>query len=299
MSAGPLLFVGQTVLDHVFRVERFSAEGGKAVAGQQSSRIGGMAARAALAVQHLRQPDRSPRVRLFSAVGDDAAGRQLQAALRAEGLDVEVVPGARSGVSAVLVDARGERQVTNFRGDALQRSPLRELPQACCGVLVDTRWPEAAPRALEHARTLGVPGLLDADVAAPEVLRALVPLAGWCVFSRVGLAAWSGDPVLAPADALARVAHDAPGAELVVTLGAEGALWRRPDGCVHVLPAFRVDAVDTNGAGDVMHGALLLALAEAQPPERALRWAMAAAALACRGETPTRSALDGFLETQP
>ena len=31
MSAGPLLFVGQTVLDHVFRVERFSAEGGKAV----------------------------------------------------------------------------------------------------------------------------------------------------------------------------------------------------------------------------------------------------------------------------
>jgi len=297
MSAGPLLFVGQTVLDHVFRVERFSADGGKAVASQQSSRIGGMAARAALAVQHLRQPDRSPRVRLFSAVGDDAAGRQLQTALRAEGLDVEVVPGARSGVSAVLVDARGERQVTNYRGDALQRSPLRELPQACCGVLVDTRWPEAAVPALGHARARGVPGLLDADVAAPEVLRQLVPQAGWCVFSQGGLSAWAGDPAPAPADALARVALEASGAELVVTLGAEGALWRRPDGRVQALPAFAVEAVDTNGAGDVMHGALLLALAEGQPPERAVRWAMAAAALACSGATPTRSALDRFLET--
>ncbi len=296
MSAGPILFVGQTVLDHVFHVERFSAEGGKAVASEQSSRIGGLAAQAACAAQRLRTADRSPRVRLVSAVGDDVAGEQLRAALIEAGLDIEHVIGARTSVSAVLIDPRGERQVHNFRGDVLARAPIRQWPETCSGVLVDPRWPEAAALALRHARAIGAPSVLDAEVAPADVLRNLVPLADWCVFSRTGLAAWSG-PASTPEGALAELAQVAPHAEAVVTLGAEGALWRRPDGSMQRLPAFPIEARNTNGAGDVMHGALLLSLAEGLTAEVAMRRAMAAAALACRGSLPTRPELDAFLET--
>lgn len=296
--ASPLLFVGHAALDHVFHIERFSAVGDKAVAHAQVSRIGGMATRAALAAQRLRAAGRSPGVRLLSAVGDDLAGEQLRRALIAEGLDIDVVAGARTSVSAVLVDARGERQISNFRGDALDRAPLPALPEAYSGVLVDPRWPAAALAALTHARSIGVPGMVDADIAPAEILHALVPLATWCVFSRSGLAAWTGDSALAPTAGLAQAAKAAPGAELLVTLGAEGAVWRRPDGTEQALPAFRVEVGDTNGAGDVMHGALLLSLAEGLAPSVAVRRAMAAAALACQAGLPTRDSLDRFLENR-
>lgn len=295
MPAGPLLFVGQTVLDHVFHVERFSVEGGKVVAGRQADQVGGMAARAALAAQRLRRQPGGARMHLCSAVGDDGAGDQLRRLLAAEGLDIEAITGARTGVSAVLVDARGERQISNFRGDALARAPLPRLPEDCSGVLADARWPAAARLALAHARSQGVPGMLDADVAPAEVLRALVPLASWCVYSRGGLEAWAGDAAPDPAVTLAQAAIDAPDAELLVTLGADGALWRRPGGELQALPAFTVEAVDTTGAGDVLHGVLLLGLSEGLPPPTAVRRAMAAAALSCRGALPTRDELDHFL----
>lgn len=299
MAAGPLLFVGQAALDHVFHVERFSASGGKTVASRQDSRIGGMAARAALAARALSGPTQAARIRLISAVGDDPAGQQLQRALRGQGLDVACVGDARTPLSAVLVDAQGERQISNFRGDALQHAALPAWPADCAGVLADPRWPAAAGAALAQARALGVPGVLDADVAEAAVLRDLVPLAGWCVFSQGGLDAWSGAPGLAVDTALARAAAVAPGAECLVTLGGQGAVWRRPDGGTSELPAFCVEVRDTTGAGDVMHGALLLALADGQLAEAAVRFAMAAAALACRGALPTRTEVDRLLETVP
>jgi sulfofructose kinase len=68
-------------------------------------------------------------------------------------------------------------------------------------------------------------------------------------------------------------------------------------------PAFRVDVVDTLGAGDVWHGAFALALAEGSDEPTAIRLASAAAALKVRrrgGRTgaPTRAERDQFLETR-
>ena len=64
--------------------------------------------------------------------------------------------------------------------------------------------------------------------------------------------------------------------------------------------AFDVDVVDTLGAGDVFHGAFVLALAETRPVPDALRWASAAAALKCtrfggRAGIPSRAEVDEFL----
>ena len=45
----------------------------------------------------------------------------------------------------------------------------------------------------------------------------------------------------------------------VVTLGEKGLLYRR-DGKITVMPAVKVKAVDTNGAGDIFHGAFAYAI---------------------------------------
>ena len=77
----------------------------------------------------------------------------------------------------------------------------------------------------------------------------------------------------------------------VLTLGAGGALADGPGGAVHAAP-FAVTAVDTTGAGDAFNGALAVALGEARPLGEALRFANAAAALACtrRGAQPAMPA---------
>ncbi|WP_457326185.1 PfkB family carbohydrate kinase, partial [Roseateles sp. P5_E11] len=68
-------------------------------------------------------------------------------------------------------------------------------------------------------------------------------------------------------------------AAVLVSLGAEGLCWVDGQGTRRV-PARKVKAVDTVGAGDTLVGALITALAEGQPIENALAFAQAAAALA-------------------
>ena len=116
------------------------------------------------------------------------------------------------------------------------------------------------------------------------------------VFSRDGLADCLGvDGIEA---GLAEARRLAPG-RLAVTLGGEGVVWA--DGTtLHRVPAFKVQAVDTLGAGDVFHGALTLALAERRPWAEALTFASAAAAVKCsrpsgRGSFPTRQEVERLM----
>jgi sulfofructose kinase len=77
----------------------------------------------------------------------------------------------------------------------------------------------------------------------------------------------------------------------------------RRDGTLHSIDAFVVNAMDTNGAGDVFHAALAVALAQGQGDRDAIRFAAAAAALKCQrtggvGNGPDRREVDQFLIAQ-
>ena len=65
---------------------------------------------------------------------------------------------------------------------------------------------------------------------------------------------------------------------VVVTLGADGALIVTPESSQHV-PGYKVDVVDTTGAGDAFNGALAVAIAEGTALPDAVKFANAAAAL--------------------
>ncbi|KUM25281.1 carbohydrate kinase [Mesorhizobium loti] len=283
MTAKPvrLLSVGAFTLDTILRVETLPVHQGKFIASDGVQIASGMATSAAYAAHRL-----GAEVSLWASAGDDAVGDRLIAEIEAEGVDcslVRRVAGARSALAAILVDAHGERVIVPFYDREAQadpdRLPLADL-SAFDAVLVDVRWPGAAALALTAARDAGRPAILDADTAPVEVLERLLPLASHIVASEPAARVVCGhalDPQSACADLASRT-----DAFVAVTGGAAGTWWHdRGAGRVRHVEAPKVKAVDTLAAGDVFHGAFAVGLAEAMPPEQALRFASAAAALKC------------------
>lgn len=274
-----IVCIGLTAHDMVWEVESLPTGGGKQRACNFRQGGGGMAANAAVAVARL-----GGRVRFWGRAGDDPIGHAMADELHALGVDIEglrLVPGGRSSVSGIVVDARGERSIVNFRGEGLPDDPswlpLAEVSQADA-VLGDVRWPAGVAAAFGAARARGVPTVLDGDVAEASVFDMLLPLTDHAVFSEPGLAAYA--PGLAHDEA--RLHHAlARGARLAaVTLGDRGVAWT-DGGPLQHQAAFPVDAVDTTGAGDVFHGAFALALGAQAPVADAFRFAAMVAALKC------------------
>ena len=293
--------VGHASVDHHFEIDRFADHPTKTPAHSYRMIVGGMAANAAMALTRL-----GVQVRLLGRVGVDAAGDFVRAELTRLGVDVrlEQVAGAATSVSSVVVDARGERQIFNHRGDALARAHALDTSQlqGACALLVDPRWADGAAAALVWARQQGILSMLDADVAPLVDLQRLVPRADWVVFSEPGLKVFASglEPQQGLQQAVGSGARNA-----MVTLGSRGMQWPQ-DGAFHTLPAFEVVALDTTGAGDVFHGALLLALAGGVEPgwsvEQCARFASAAAALKCQRRhgvmgTPSRAEVLAFLDS--
>ncbi len=107
-----------------------------------------------------------------------------------------------------------------------------------------------------------------------------------------------------PVDVLLERAR-ADGAGLVVaTAGGDGAHLLPASGAPIHVPGFAVEVVSTLGAGDVFHGALLLAVSRGLDLPDAVRYANGAAALACRvidgrSGIPTHDELTTFLTSRP
>jgi ribokinase len=87
--------------------------------------------------------------------------------------------------------------------------------------------------------------------------------------------------------------------DVLITLGPRG-VFVSSGGAAGLVPAFRVDAVDTTAAGDVFNGALAVALIDARPLRDAVRFANAAAALSvtragAQASAPRRADIDTML----
>lgn len=295
-----VLCVGHAVQDFVFTVpalprtaEKHQASGFQAVGG-------GPAATAAVAITRL-----GGRALLAARVGDDPVADAIIAELAAWGVDCSVIrrfPGCSSSLSAVLVDAAGERMIVNYLDPAMPE-PADWLPPVArtgaAAVLADSRWGAGARTALAAARAAGLPGVLDADRPAP-IDREALAAASHVAFSSEALADETGESD--PARGL-RAIGSRLGAWCCVTAGAEG-VFVLEAGQVTRFPAHAVPVVDTLGAGDVWHGAFALGLAEGMKEAAAVRFASAAAAVKVqrrggRAGAPARAEVEELLDRQP
>lgn len=293
-----IICAGLAVMDQIYSVERLPEAPRKHFATGFREVGGGPAASAAVAIARL-----GGEARLWSRVGDDPVGDRIVRELEQEGVAVAAikrVPGARSGCSAILVDARGERMIVNFRGDRMDPDPswlpLSEI-RGAGALLGDLRWPEGSARALAEARRLGIPALLDADAASGREGTEALAAASHILFSSQGLAEFTG---LTETEGALRLAASRTGAWVGVSAGQAGVYWMEGEQLRH-LPSFALDVVDTLGAGDVLHGAFALALARGERVDHALGFACAAAAIKCtrpggRTGAPHANEVAAFLE---
>lgn len=288
--------IGIAVQDRIYYVDRLPADGGKYVALDYKEVGGGPAATAAVAIAKL-----GAQVDFIGRVGDDATGQTLLAELEREGVNTaltKVYANARSSQSAVLVDGQGERIIINHQSPDLLTDAdwLDDIDFSVYDlVLADVRWHSGAEKAFSLARRAGVTTLLDADMT-PQDITPLVKLADHAAFSDPGLQKMTGESDFN--QALIQAAAVTAGTAYV-TRGKSGCCWLEQDEVRHQ-PGFKVNVIDTTGAGDVFHGALAVAIAEKMPLEQAVRFANAVAALKCtrpggRAGIPNRDQIDEFL----
>jgi sulfofructose kinase len=297
-----ILCAGIAALDEVFRVRAFPIPDTKVGASEFVSVGGGCAASAALAIARLggKAYFAAP---LGGPAGIDIIGDLVIDGLRREGVECVGcvrLSGARTTVSAIFVDARGDRTIATYRDyrldDATVADPDR-LVTAVDAVLVDNCFPNFVLPICRAAMARRIPVVVDAD--HPEDDRQpLFRNATHVIFSADCLRATSrADDLAAGLVHMGKLTD----AFLAVTDGPRPVLWYHRDcATIREMPVFAIETVDTLGAGDVFHGAFVLALVEGRSAEDALRFAAAAAGLKCSrfggsSVAPRRAEVDALL----
>jgi len=223
-------------------------------------------------------------VRMAGCVGDDDFGRRLLAALREEGVDhrdVHVTSDAPTGLAMISVDHAGENMITVAPG--ANHEVAGEQVAAATGhddgILVICA--EIPVPAITSALTRAGRCILNLAPAPPSAAAIVAAGVDWLVVNETEAAAVLGRPVsgLAEAGQAAAALITAGARHAVVTAGSHGAALAGPDAAA-AIGAFRVDAVDSVGAGDTFVGALAVALAAGIPAAEAVRAAAAAGATA-------------------
>jgi len=295
-----ILCTGILVLDEVFRVEVIPQPDTKVEAEDFFIVNGGCAANAAVAIARLggRALLASP---LGGPAGKDDNGDRVLAALARENVDTSAcqrVDGLSTGLSAIFIDARGDRTIVTYRDKRIATVAPRDpetVTAAADLVLADNRYPQFVGPICEAARRRDVRVVLDADKAT-AVDDPLFRIATHAVFSTECLSATTGQRDLA--DGLRQIAQHTD-AFLAVSNGPNDILYLE-DGLVRRVPVFKIRAVDTLAAGDALHGGFALALAEAQGEAEALRFGAAVAGLKCArvggsAGMPTRADVEALL----
>jgi len=278
-----VLVVGSSNTDMIIRVPRIPRPGETILGGEFTMAGGGKGANQAVAAARA-----GGRVTFVARVGDDVFGERALAGFVADGIDTRFVlrtSGAASGVALIDVDDRGENSISVASGanallSAADVESAAEAFAAADIVLVQLESPiETVEAAVRKAGEKGVPVILNPAPARPldedllSLVSVLTPNESEAELLS-GLAVRDADGVQRAAARLrARGA-----ASVVITLGERGAYASSPE-FEGLVPAFKVDPVDTTAAGDVFNGALAVALAERLPLTEALRFAQAAAAI--------------------
>ena len=297
--AGRVVLMGQILVDLAVRGEALPSPGGDVWATDEGMHVGG-GFNALVAARRMGAEAIS-----LSPIGDGPYSSLIQAALTREGI-TDLGPriaGIDNGFCIAFTDRTGERTFISTKGaetmapasawadfvrtmhpgDVLyidgylmDHPANREAAEAALPVL-----PEGVRVLLDVSPVIGIPSALPSgDVIVSMNHREAQEIAQQRGDSSVH------DRCREPREA-ARAMLSLLGRPVLVRAGAQGAYVARPSEAATStccqdptrVPTPRVDAIDTNGAGDAHSGVLAAALAQGIPLERALLLANCAGAL--------------------
>jgi ribokinase len=306
MTKPSVLVIGSSNTDLIIKATRIPKPGETILGGEFARAAGGKGANQAVAAARA-----GGAVTFIARIGRDANGEAALAGFATDDIDVKHVvrdPTRPSGVALILVDQNGENSIAVASGanDKLSPADVLEAKDAfrrAQVVLLQLETPlSTVVASAKLAAVAGVRVVLNPAPARPlpaqllKLIYLLTPnqseaelLTGVTV-SNKATAARAADKLLA------RGVQN-----VIITLGARGAFVA---GKVsrHLMPGFKVAAVDATGAGDVFNGALVVALAEGRSLPEAARFASAAAAISvtrfgAQPSAPTRPEIEAVLAT--
>jgi sugar/nucleoside kinase (ribokinase family) len=270
--------MGLNAVDHICVIPRFPRYDEKLKMDDFQRTVGGQVASALVACGRW-----GLRTKYIGKVGGDEMGDFSYSSLEAEGIDLEDVArveGALNQFAFILVDAQtGERTIIWRRDQDLAMLPDEVPPDSVRQgrfLLLDGHDAPAAARAAELAAGAGVQVIIDAETVKPGTAD-LIPASQFVVCSQEFPEAFTGESNLEKA--LERIRQAGPRCA-VSTLGKDGALCLCDAGSIHSR-GFKVDCIDSTGAGDVFHGAFIYGLSKGWDMERILDFSNGAAALNC------------------
>ena len=297
-----VIVIGSSNTDMVVRSEHLPRPGETVLGGGFMMAGGGKGANQAVAVAKMGHP-----VVFAAAVGKDIFGEEAVARYKSYGIDTTYIvrKDTPSGVALILVDASAQNSISVALGannelmledvmpalDIVEEgdivllqleSPMSTV-EACIGVAAAKGARvilNPAPAAKVGAAALSKLYLITPNQTEAEILT--------------GVEVNDEASAVKAAEALCALGVK----KVVITLGSEGALLYE-DGKAEIIPARKVEAVDTTAAGDVYNGAMCAALAEGMSLRESLRFATKASAISvsrvgAQPSIPSRTEVDNF-----
>lgn len=286
----------------VVRSERLPRPGESVIGGGFVMAGGGKGANQAVAIARMGH-----KVVFAAALGEDMFGDEAIARYRQYGVDTSYIVRKKtpSGIALIMVDAAAQNSISVALGANSELSvadvmPALDLIEPNDIVLMQLEIPmETVAACVAVAAAKGARVVLNpapaAEVSA-DVLSKLYLITPNQTEAETltGIEVRDEQSARAAAEALR-----AKGVErVIITMGGDGALLD-DGGHVEMVPAFRVNAVDTTAAGDVYNGAICAALAEGCSLRDAMIFGSKASAISvtrigAQPSIPTREEVDKF-----
>lgn len=303
MSESKILVIGSSNTDMVICTGHLPLPGETVIGGTFFMNPGGKGANQAVTVARL-----GGRVSFICKTGSDIFGHQANQLFNEEGIDTSYVFSDTknpSGVALITVDTDAENCIVVAPGANAHLTPndlkrSAEAVEAADIILLQLEIPmQTVEAAAMMAYRLGKKVVLNPAPASKlsagllETLYAITP-------NETEAEAISGIRITDEhtAEEAARKIASMGVCNVIITLGAKGALVFDGEHC-EVVPAYKIQAVDTTAAGDVFNGALVVALSEGRTLPEAVRFACKASAISvtrsgAQNSVPYRTEVDVF-----
>jgi sulfofructose kinase len=269
--------VGLNATDTLIALSHFPGSGSKVEVRSATVLPGGQVASAMVACRRW-----GLRARYVGKLGDDSAADLHRAEFSKAGVETELITarGCASQQAFILVEDSGERTVLWKRDERLKLQPeelRREWITDARALHVDGHDTAAATTAAGWAREAGIAVVADLDDLYPGV-EGLLAKVDYLIVSRDIPERLTGHADLR--ESLPEVQRRFGCTLTAATLGHDGVVaW--DGGRFWYRPAYRVDVVDTTGAGDIFHAGFIYGLLQGWELGSTLDFACAAAALNC------------------
>jgi ribokinase len=274
--------LGQCSFDNLFIVDTYPAPDTKKEIIELTTAGGGPVATALVSLSRLGID-----CSFHGIIGDDDAASKIADSIRSENIDISgliIRPDSCSQVAYIAVEkGSGKRTIFWKRPSANPLKP-HELPDNFPGnsdfLLLDGLMADVSIHAARKANERNIPVMLDAGKMREGMIE-LAHLCDYVVCSEEFAAGIAGSEKSCDIEKAVMKMKPFDAKALTITLGDKGSITI----CgkeVFQTPAFKVDVVDTTGAGDVFHGGYIYGLLQKWDIKEVVRFASAFAALKCR-----------------